>query len=507
MSTPSGKPSHSIALSDHLVCNAREHAAAERERTESASEPLRSPYAPKRAPQRPDTLPRSVKNDPQSLHLVYDWKGAKKAAFVALGEGLATEVQALAPAQTSPHQRPATTDDALIAERHDTRVAEQQVLNAVQRAVEAARKAINESPLRVDELPRCPHDAADPSTKRHRGIDRSSTVIDRMSGEQLLDPAQSASHQPHAADVRQPAQPGSERRAKIVEDIDLENLEASLRWLQRRHAVAMRLPPAPNLPPRFGPVQRDVIADAHIGERTVDPFQSSLRSLEPTRLMPPPTAASRNPNTMLGVSIGCALVAGIVYYYLEIGQSSSSQATSQLQVASVVSRSTSAIESKHLARPEPVPSAPNGDYDTLTDAEKSPRPTATAPATIAPQQETMAMRSPTPAAPAIAAGGPSSGKATRTLDPENITLLVKEAEKHISTGDVVTARMIFQRAAEAGDATAALELAATYDPTVLAKLGVMGMGADVDKARAWYRMAESFGSAEAEQRLRSLDRQ
>jgi len=99
------------------------------------------------------------------------------------------------------------------------------------------------------------------------------------------------------------------------------------------------------------------------------------------------------------------------------------------------------------------------------------------------------------------------GKPTRKLDAETIALLVKEAEKHMSTGDVVTARIIFQRVAEAGDAAAALELAATYDPTVLAKLGVMGMGADVEKARSWYRTAESFGSAEAKQRLRSLDRQ
>jgi len=30
------------------------------------------------------------------------------------------------------------------------------------------------------------------------------------------------------------------------------------------------------------------------------------------------------------------------------------------------------------------------------------------------------------------------------------------------------------------------------------------MGADVEKARTWYRMAESFGSAEAKQRLRFL---
>jgi hypothetical protein len=33
------------------------------------------------------------------------------------------------------------------------------------------------------------------------------------------------------------------------------------------------------------------------------------------------------------------------------------------------------------------------------------------------------------------------------------------------------------------DAPAALALAATYDPVMLAKLGVMGMGSDVEKAR------------------------
>ena len=45
---------------------------------------------------------------------------------------------------------------------------------------------------------------------------------------------------------------------------------------------------------------------------------------------------------------------------------------------------------------------------------------------------------------------------------------------------------------------------ATYDPTVLARLGVMGMGADLEKARAWYRTAESLGSAEAKHRLQLL---
>jgi TPR repeat protein len=60
---------------------------------------------------------------------------------------------------------------------------------------------------------------------------------------------------------------------------------------------------------------------------------------------------------------------------------------------------------------------------------------------------------------------------------------------------VVTARIVFQRAAEAGDANAALALGATYDPTVLAKLGVAGLG--LEKARTWYQKAESLDCASA----------
>ena len=71
-------------------------------------------------------------------------------------------------------------------------------------------------------------------------------------------------------------------------------------------------------------------------------------------------------------------------------------------------------------------------------------------------------------------------------------------------GDVVTARTAFQRAAEAGDAKAAVALGATYDPTVLAKLGVVGISADVAKARSWYQKAEKLGSPDARQRLELL---
>jgi hypothetical protein len=449
MSTPSRKPSHSVVPSDDLVPSARERVAPEPELAESANDPSFSPYAPKRARQHAHTQPEHPdKNDASSPALVFDWKRARESTSVAS--------HAIMAAQAETSQHAATTDDVPGTARHDTGLGQQRVLDAVEEAVEAARKAINDSPLRLGETPRSTDAAKDALS----------------------------------------TQSGAEHRAKI-DDTDLENLEASLRRLQQRHAGAMRLPPAPKLASRSRLTQ---------DEPTLNPFPASLRPLEPTRLMPPPTATRRAPNAMLWVSIGCTVMAGIVYYFLETSPSSTSKTTVQSEVAYVIPRSTSAFQSDERPQAQPLSNAPSENHETLAKAEKSPRPTVTAAATIAAEQETMKTPTIITAAPAPAAGA-GSGKPTRRLDPETIALLVREAEKHISTGDVVTARTIFQRAAEAGDATAALELAATYDPTVLARLGVMGMGADVEKARAWYRMAESFGSAEAKQRLRSLDRQ
>jgi hypothetical protein len=92
-------------------------------------------------------------------------------------------------------------------------------------------------------------------------------------------------------------------------------------------------------------------------------------------------------------------------------------------------------------------------------------------------------------------------KTVRALDPEEVRFLMEQGNQFAKAGDLVTARILFQRAAEADDAMAAMALAATYDPTVLAKIGVVGIGADVQKARYWYEKAVSLGSSEAKQRL------
>jgi hypothetical protein len=90
------------------------------------------------------------------------------------------------------------------------------------------------------------------------------------------------------------------------------------------------------------------------------------------------------------------------------------------------------------------------------------------------------------------------------LDPNEIVSSLKRADALIASGDLAAARLVLRRAADAGDARAAMTLAETYDPAVLEKLGVHGVVPDLAMARGWYEKAKQFGSTEATQRLELL---
>jgi hypothetical protein len=90
------------------------------------------------------------------------------------------------------------------------------------------------------------------------------------------------------------------------------------------------------------------------------------------------------------------------------------------------------------------------------------------------------------------------------VDPEEIAMLVKRGEAFIADGDLASARLVLRRAAESGDAQAALLLGSTYDPATFKKLKVLGSAPDALQARAWYQRAADRGSAEAARRLEPL---
>lgn len=106
--------------------------------------------------------------------------------------------------------------------------------------------------------------------------------------------------------------------------------------------------------------------------------------------------------------------------------------------------------------------------------------------------------------PAPTAANSADDDAARMLSAEEIAMLRKMGDDYISSGDFVGARAVLERAANAGDASAAFAIASTYDPVVLARFKVRGLEPDIVKAEFWYERARVLGSSEAPHRLRAM---
>jgi hypothetical protein len=140
--------------------------------------------------------------------------------------------------------------------------------------------------------------------------------------------------------------------------------------------------------------------------------------------------------------------------------------------------------------PQSGPAAAAPIVATTSPSSTSPQPP------VSPQANTS-----TPATPGSVSIQNSD---TSTLDRSEIGMLLGRGQDFLSTGDLSSARLLFQRAAEGGSAEAALALASTYDPRYLATHNVIGVVGDEEKARAWYQRAADLGSPEAVRMLSQL---
>jgi TPR repeat protein len=96
------------------------------------------------------------------------------------------------------------------------------------------------------------------------------------------------------------------------------------------------------------------------------------------------------------------------------------------------------------------------------------------------------------------------GNTARHLNAEEIAALINRGTDSLKRGDLVAARLLLRRAAEAGSANAALMLGTTFDPLVIQQLGAIGVVPDVAQARQWYEKAVELGSDTASERLAKL---
>jgi hypothetical protein len=96
---------------------------------------------------------------------------------------------------------------------------------------------------------------------------------------------------------------------------------------------------------------------------------------------------------------------------------------------------------------------------------------------------------------------PAPSPPARRLDADELAALLKRAKSLIAIGDIVPARLLLERAADAQEAGAALLLAQTYDPAVLGTPDARSITPDPATARGWYQKAARLGSRAAQQRL------
>jgi hypothetical protein len=329
--------------------------------------------------------------------------------------------------------------------------------------------------------------------------------------------------------------------AQAVDEATKENLrrlEATMSWLQNE---VRHLPRAPQIapvrgvptvharPPLPATLAFDAIIDRSSLARTVHgmtvraspPLPIWLCEHEaPIRLPPPQRESGGLWRRLVKFFWACTVAAPIAYVFAITTSPLHKHLADITGLTSAISSLLPTHDARHAqlhgrdlianaptaapepsATPEAVPvrvaSAPAGevsDADHASAPELAQRP---------PDQPVLAVTE-VAQLPATAAPAPDSDVPATPAARQDVSALVEQGKAFVEIGDLVAARILFRRAAKAGDAAAAIAMGATYDPVVLAERGVRGVAADLDKARAWYERAKDMGSSEGPRRLEML---
>jgi hypothetical protein len=307
------------------------------------------------------------------------------------------------------------------------------------------------------------------------------------------------------------------------DESELRRLEDSVRWLMNESG--RHLPRAATLPPVSGlpPIERSGQLVA------VNRFAAS-RTLDPELLFPP--QPPRRGGAVGGAAkfLVASLIAAPAAYFIANAVQRFDAGTlpdpapvatsveGRLAAVMPIPRRSSSEPMQTADRVEAPPAAEPTAVRAIPSDETTPEQTTDAKviepavppeplrveAAVAPPDSVVAAVSPEPVAASNPRPNTPPPAPKPVLSAQEIKVLVERGHMLFEAGDVAAARLFFRRAAAAGDAAAALAMGSTYDPDVLSKHLVRGMGADLEEARVWYEKARELGSPEGPRRLETL---
>lgn len=269
----------------------------------------------------------------------------------------------------------------------------------------------------------------------------------------------------------------------------------------RRHGADRAPIDAPPWRRRAAPAApRDVAAPRFIGDRAMIELRQRL-ALQPEAVPQPVDLNGGAAVDRLAVRV-CAVVA--VAAVVAWGVVSFSHArlpdreARQARVVPATAPIKLADAHAAAARPSPAPTEEHAVAEVAFAAEeKTPAWANAAPLPLLLQQAgvSIAVKTPEPAPAAAIKPG---------LSADEIATLVNRGKAFMTDGDVVAARLLLQRAAEAGSADAALALGGSFDPVIIKQTRAIGVQTDAAQARYWYQKAAALGSQVAAKQLAEL---
>jgi len=150
------------------------------------------------------------------------------------------------------------------------------------------------------------------------------------------------------------------------------------------------------------------------------------------------------------------------------------------------------------ARPSAEPAAPSAEHAVaapaalpiqLDAATPSAAPGLATPATVADTK----------------ADDPPRSTSSSGLSADEVAELLARGDTLLSIGDVASARLFYERAADAGGGVAAIRLGETFDPLFLDRVHLSGVRGDPGAASFWYHRARDLGATDAQVLLKALE--
>jgi hypothetical protein len=171
--------------------------------------------------------------------------------------------------------------------------------------------------------------------------------------------------------------------------------------------------------------------------------------------------------------------------------------------------------------PEAVPRPPASDAALAPVEGWTTLPATLPPAMAGPGQTAQTPEAPPPVTSSVPAEEQAAPPATtlptsppptqsppdQHLSAAEMAALVSRGDAFLSAGDIVSARLFYERAADGGDGGAALRLGTTFDPAFLSRTGARGTLDDPAQASSWYRRAAGLGNLAAQEYLQNLEKQ